>query len=269
MDNDNNNTSENDDPLMKLLQGDFCDREREKKKEKNAKYRANNREEIKESGAKYRAENPEKIKEKNAKYYAENAEEIRGRHAKYRAKNPEKIREINTNWRRSTEGILYFQSKSILRRMDPKNRIIDLISRHTHQALHNNGIARNGKSFLKLMHISKAQLQLFLARIQREVESYGMTIEQIGLYDPKTWNDNDPKTWTYQIDHILPVANYDFTEEDAKNNTEAFRIVCGINNLRVLPSKYNILRSNNETYKMPEHIQRIADENLKRMQEKE
>ncbi len=34
-----------------------------------------------------------------------------------------------------------------------------------------------------------------------------------GCYNPKTWGDNDKSTWKWQIDHIIPMANFVYQSE--------------------------------------------------------
>ena len=34
-----------------------------------------------------------------------------------------------------------------------------------------------------------------------------MTWENQGKYNPKQWDDNDPTTWKWQLDHIIPQSD--------------------------------------------------------------
>lgn len=78
----------------------MADEERkERKKVRDAKYRAENSEKIEVSSAKYRANNPEKVKIYMAEYRAKNREKMNVYDAKYRAKNPEKIKVKEAKYR--------------------------------------------------------------------------------------------------------------------------------------------------------------------------
>jgi len=60
-----------------------------------------------------------------------------------------------------------------------------------------------------------------------------------GIYKYSAWNDNDPKTWTWQLDHIVPQAAFLFTSV----RDDSFKICWSLNNLRPLSSKNNIFKN--------------------------
>jgi len=63
-----------------------------------------------------------------------------------------------------------------------------------------------------------------------------MSWKNHGNYNKHTWNDNDPSTWTWQIDHIVPQADFNFISmEDPE-----FKKCWALNNLRPLSAKQNI-----------------------------
>jgi len=66
-----------------------------------------------------------------------------------------------------------------------------------------------------------------------------MTWENHGKYNPKTWDDNDPSTWTWNIDHILAHKNFKY----ASMEDQSFKDCWALSNLRPLSSKENILKS--------------------------
>jgi hypothetical protein len=67
-----------------------------------------------------------------------------------------------------------------------------------------------------------------------------MTDKNQGVYNPKTWDDNDPSTWTWQIDHIIPQSDLPYTEmsHDPESN---FQKCWALDNIRPLSAKINIL----------------------------
>ena len=54
-------------------------------------------------------------------------------------------------------------------------------------------------------------LEAIKTHIEQQFEPW-MTWENLGKYDPKTWNDNDRTTWSWQIDHIKPVVLFQITD---------------------------------------------------------
>jgi hypothetical protein len=64
-----------------------------------------------------------------------------------------------------------------------------------------------------------------------------MNEENYGNYNSKTWNDNDPSTWTWQIDHIIPHSEFKY--ESMKD--EEFKKCWALSNLRPLSAKQNFL----------------------------
>jgi hypothetical protein len=73
-----------------------------------------------------------------------------------------------------------------------------------------------------------------------------------GNYNPKTWGENDSNTWTWQLDHIKPMATHVYSCESDPGFKDAWRL----ENLRPLRSKENIIlgasmkRINNKTNKL-------------------
>jgi len=59
-----------------------------------------------------------------------------------------------------------------------------------------------------------------------------------GPYKINEWNDNDPTTWTWQIDHIIPQAKLPYTSMDDEN----FKKCWALENLRPLSAKLNLFK---------------------------
>jgi transcriptional regulator len=64
-----------------------------------------------------------------------------------------------------------------------------------------------------------------------------MTWENWGRYNPETWDDNDPNTWTWNLDHIVPHSTFKYISME----DEAFRKCWALENLRPLNAKQNVL----------------------------
>jgi hypothetical protein len=64
-----------------------------------------------------------------------------------------------------------------------------------------------------------------------------MIWQNYGRYDATKWNDNDPFTWTWQIDHIVPQSTFHYTSME----DQSFRDCWALSNLRPLSAKQNFL----------------------------
>ena len=67
-----------------------------------------------------------------------------------------------------------------------------------------------------------------------------MSWKNWAVYNPKTWNNNDSKTWTWNIDHIIPQSDLPYTSMSDVN----FNKCWSLSNLRPYSSKQNILDGN-------------------------
>ena len=81
-----------------------------------------------------------------------------------------------------------------------------------------------GGSFFGSIGYSK---EILKQHIENQFEPW-MTWENWGRYDYKTWKDNDPATWKWQIDHIKPQSDYPYDSMDHPN----FKKVWALENLR-------------------------------------
>ena len=58
-----------------------------------------------------------------------------------------------------------------------------------------------------------------------------------GLYRKNIWDDNDPLTWTWQLDHIIPHSVLPYKSMEDEN----FKKAWALSNLRPLSAKQNLL----------------------------
>jgi hypothetical protein len=63
-----------------------------------------------------------------------------------------------------------------------------------------------------------------------------MTWDNWGVYRARKWNDNDPSTWVWNIDHIIPYSDLPYTSPDDEN----FKKCWSLDNLRPYSGKHNI-----------------------------
>src|SRR5690606_16346442 len=88
------------------------------------------------------------------------------------------------------------------------------------------------QSAFKLLNYSVLDLKNHL---EQRFELW-MSWDNWGVYDSKNWDDNDTSTWTWQIDHIMPVSKFNIQSV----NDDEFKKCWSLENLRPISSKENI-----------------------------
>lgn len=106
------------------------------------------------------------------------------------------------------------------------------VSRTINNILKSRGTGKNS-SIIKYLPYTIEQLKHHLESL---FEPW-MNWNNYGVYNLKVWNDLDPTTWTWQIDHIIPKSEFDYTSMEG----ESFIQCWSLGNLRPLNSKQNIL----------------------------
>lgn len=104
-----------------------------------------------------------------------------------------------------------------------------------------NSNKKNGKSCFKFINYNVKQLKVHL---ESQFENW-MTWSNWGVYNPKTWDDNDQSTWTWQIDHIIPQSKFSFTSME----DDSFKECWALENLRPYSAKQNISDGNRSNQK--------------------
>ena len=83
-------------------------------------------------------------------------------------------------------------------------------------------------------------LSYTIEQLKRHLENLfepWMKWENWGIYNSKTWEDTNPDTWTWQIDHIIPHSEFKYLSPD----DDEFKKCWALENLRPLSSKQNFL----------------------------
>ena len=150
-------------------------------------------------------------------YYKENRDKILIRVKNYRLKNREVL-----------------NKKLKLKRSDPiirlRHNISCLIRWHM----------KKYKSGISLIKYISFTIQELKEHLEKQFEPW-MNWDNYGVYDVKKWNDADQSTWTWQIDHITPQYKLPYHSM----NDENFKKCWGLDNLRPLSAKQNILDGTN------------------------
>jgi predicted DNA-binding protein YlxM (UPF0122 family) len=123
-----------------------------------------------------------------------------------------------------------------LRQTDPNFVIRRSVSYFIWNGLKANGSTKGGESCLSYLGYSIDELR---AHLESQFEPW-MTWDNHGNYDKKTWDDNVPATWTWQIDHIIPHSKFQYTSME----DQAFLDCWALSNLRPYSAKQNIIDGN-------------------------
>jgi hypothetical protein len=202
-------------------------REGHKEQIKNEKqeYNQKNKEIIAIKQKEYRNKNKEKLLNKKKKYYINNKEEIIKK-VSLRYDNNPKVKE-NRKKKRIKK---YYQNK---RKIDIPYKLRTNISKSVGKSLRRFLSSKNNKSVTKYLPYTFEELKVHLESL------FGpwMNWNNYGMYNSKTWNDNDQTTWTWQIDHIIPQSLLPYDSMEHPNFIRSW----SIDNLRPYSSKQNLL----------------------------
>lgn len=163
----------------------------------------------------YRKEFGKKNYLKNRDVRLKQAEEYRNR-----SENKKRFREYIPNYIKNRKAI------------DPQFKLRGRMSTAVGNSLKKRGHKKVGKTFAALGY-TPDDLRCHLESL---FEPW-MCWENHGIYDCKVWDDNNPTTWKWQIDHIVPQSKYQYSsmEEDS------FKECWALSNLRPLSAKQNFL----------------------------
>lgn len=207
----------------------------------NSEYRKNNKEEIKEKRENkkeemkkyqklYYEENREVLLKYNIEYRKENRDEIIKRNADYRKNNVVKIKEQNSNPENKKKRNVYEKKR---KQNDPAFKLRKDLSRSINQILKRKGSSKNGNSIVKFLPYTIGELK---KHIEKQFEPW-MNWQNQGKYNTESWDDNDQKTWTWQLDHIIPQSTFQYISME----DQSFKDCWALSNLRPLSAKQNML----------------------------
>lgn len=175
-----------------------------KNKAQKAEFRSKNRERLCDIQKEYYKNNKVERNEYNKKYYLENKKEI-----------------IASN-------NLYYRNK---RKTDGFFKLRTCITASVTRVLKSSGSSKNGESCLKYLGYTKQDLK---THIESQFEPW-MNWDNQGVYYSDKWDDNDPSTWKWQLDHIIPHSELPYTSMEDDNFNKAW----ALSNLRPYSAKLN------------------------------
>lgn len=113
----------------------------------------------------------------------------------------------------------------------PRNILSNRISHSISNILKNKNIKKDTKSIFDVLGYTRDDVVPYF----KSLFEWWMTFENYGIYRKDKWNDNDPATWTWQIDHIDPVSDFEYSSI----YDPEFKRCWALENLRPYSSKQN------------------------------
>jgi hypothetical protein len=217
---------------------------------KNKKYKQKNRKKLadaqkiyhqnhKESDAatkkKWYEDNKEYATDKNQKYYESNKDDINTQRRQHRQDNLEDMRASDREYNKDhKEQRKQYRKKELAKiKNDPVLRLRKRISKSIVYGLKINGSAKNNKSMTQYLPYTMQELK---AHLEKQFEPW-MTWDNYGTYRVDIWDDGDPTTWTWQIDHIIPHSKFQYTSME----DQTFKDCWALTNLRPYSAKQNVI----------------------------
>jgi hypothetical protein len=201
-------------------------------------------------------------KEERAIYKKKYDQENQQQNKQYRVGRKKKKQEYDKEYGVINRDKLNAQnrvSKKRKRKIDPVFRFKEVISRGANRQLRAATSSKQGKSSQNYLPQSPeegwAQIEALLS-LPSNLTPEGkvwMTVNNWGVYDEKTWIDDDYSTHTWNIDHIEPQSHLPYDNMECEN----YRKCWNKDNLRPLSAKQNIQENDNRT---PEQISAIKEE---------
>lgn len=197
-----------------------------------SKYRDNNQIRKQEYDKKYR----ELHKEEYRNYCLINKDHIATSRNKYyfihkvEKKNSNRLWYLNNKKRKHKLNSRYFTKRLTI---DINFKLRYRVSRTVNTYLKLNNSSKCGNSILKFLPYSIDELK---SHIEKQFEPW-MTWKNYGTYRADIWDDNDPATWSWNIDHIIPQSDLPYISMEDDN----FKKCWMLDNLRPYSAKQNLL----------------------------
>jgi hypothetical protein len=156
-----------------------------------------------------------------AEWYQKSGNIIKSKNIKYKENNKIKLQEDNR---------IYYNKKY---KNNPEYRLRKIISLTIRNGLKLNKSSKYKNSILQFLPYTFSELK---QHIESLFEAW-MTWENHGKYISKNWKDDNPHTWTWQIDHIMPQSDFPYSSMTDDN----FQKCWDLNNLRPYSAKQNQL----------------------------
>jgi hypothetical protein len=171
---------------------------------------------------------------KNRKYKEKNRVKIAAAQRAYHKNNKENDSLTKKKWYQINKDSVLLRVKTSIyarRENDASFRLKENISCNIRAS-----IKKDRKSIVKFLPYSIEELKVHLENL---FESW-MTWKNYGTYRVDIWDDNDPATWAWQLDHIIPHSRFNYTSME----DQIFKDCWALSNLRPYSAKQNIIDGN-------------------------
>lgn len=149
-------------------------------------------------------------------------------------RNKDKCREYNSlpevRKKNNLSTAKYIKNRYIT---DQSFKLRKIVSSVINKALHEASSSKSNVSCLQFLPYTFEELKRHLESL---FEPW-MTWSNWKKYDPKTWNDNDSSTWTWNLDHIIPQSELPYASMKDDNFQKCWALI----NLRPYSAKRNIM----------------------------
>lgn len=179
--------------------------------------------------------NKEYVVSKNNKHYHDNKEEISTQRRQHRQENLEVERALDREWNKTHKELrkAYRRRERVRIQNTPELKIRYRLSKLVIYGLKRTGSSKNGESILDYLPYTMIELK---AHLEKLFEPW-MSWTNHGVYRADIWDDHDPSTWTWQIDHILPHSRFKYVSMSDLEFQECWALT----NLRPYSAKQNVI----------------------------
>lgn len=200
-------------------------------------YRKNNYQILKDKNKIFREINKEKIKQDKKNFRNKNKEHIKNHKKEWYELNKPRILKRRKELYKIKRVILSDYDKYIKKQM---NIVRKNISTSILKKLKNNNSSKGGKSSINYLGFTIEEFKIHIESLFSSPENLynsqiWMTWENHGIYNLKSWNNEDPSTWKWQLDHIIPHSTFKYTDMECQE----FKDCWSIDNLRPYSAKQN------------------------------
>lgn len=183
------------------------------------------------------------IQRKNKRLGSEGPHPRKQRKIKHKRVNGVRVR-VRTDRDRELARIRYANNREAMVKIngkkkrkkldnDPVYRLRCNVSRNVNSQLKRVGSSKGGKSSIGNLPYTAEEL---MKHLETQFDWWMNRYNQ-GNYRLNEWDDEDPSTWRWQLDHKIPHSNFKYTSLD----DELYKQCWALSNLRPLSAKQNVL----------------------------
>jgi hypothetical protein len=208
--------------------------------EKQKSYYEENKPKILEKQKQYGEDNKEKIAQKNKTLYENNKAAILAQQKQYQQENKEIIAIKKKEYNKKNKVILAQRARARekkRRKNDSAFRMRKCVSYMVWKYLKHIDVSNSEVSSWDILPYTPQELVNHIEEQFNKPENEWMNWNNQGVFNHKTWKDNDRSTWVWQLDHIKPHSDFYYTGKKG----EVFLECWALSNLRPYSAKQNMI----------------------------